>query len=139
MKGKKRGGEKRTAGEAGTKSAKWSATKLAAGSISYDELLAPISSNAPGGDLPVLGHARAVVIVTFCAKTTPANLSRTLAELGVDGISFQKCVFTGVRNAGYQIDIDDIPNSSDTKLIKVVSVIQNAPRANRIDASGRIE
>jgi len=134
---KKTDGKTRKVAKSG-KETKWSAAKLAAGFISHDDLLAPMNSDAPGGDLPVLGHARAVVIVTFCAKTTPANLSRTLAELGVDGISFQGCVFDGVRRAGYRIDIDDIPNSPDTKLIKLVSVIQNSPRASAVGALGRV-
>jgi len=90
-----------------------------------------MSAEAVGQDLPFLGHARAVVIVTFCANTSPANLSRTLAELGVDGIPFQFCVFEGVKHAGYYIEIEIIPDSPDTKLIKVVSVIQNAPKATQ--------
>jgi hypothetical protein len=128
------GGSAGKTGKSDNGARKWSAAKLAAGFISHEELLAPMNSNAPGGDLPILGHARAVVIVAFCAKTTPANLSRTLAELGVDGISFQNCVFDGVGKAGYRIKIDDIPDGPDTKLIKVVSVIQNAARASAVDA-----
>ncbi len=120
------------------KTKQWSAAKLAAGHISHDELLEPMRADTSGGDLPFLGHARAVVIVTFCAKTTPANLSRTLAELGVDGIAFQSCVFEGIRKAGYRMDIDDIPDSSDTTLIRVVFVIQNAPRASEIEGLGRL-
>ena len=76
-----------------------------------------------------LGHAAAVVIVCACANTSPLNLARTLDELGLDGVSFQGCVFNGVRKAGCTIDIDDIPDSSDTTLIQVVNVIQDAPRS----------
>lgn len=83
-----------------------------------------------GQDLPFLGHDRAVGIVTACAKTSRLNLSRTLSELGVDGISFQQCVFQGINDLGYEIGIDDIPDSPDTALIKVVSAIQNAPRGS---------
>jgi hypothetical protein len=108
---------------------KMSSTELSAKGLSHEELLQPMRSDVSGQDLPFLGHARGVVIVTFCARTSPANLSRTLAELGVDGISFQSCVFEGIRHAGYRMDIDKIPNSPDTKLITVVSVIQNAPKA----------
>ena len=112
------------------KKRKWSLAELSAGYISHEELLSAVRSDVPGQDLPFLGHARAVVIVTFCAKTSPANLSRALAELGVDGNSFQTCVFEGIRKARYETDVDNIPNSPDTKLIKVVSVIQSAPKTD---------
>jgi hypothetical protein len=112
------------------KRGKWSLAELSAGYISHEELLSAVRSDVPGQDLPFLGHARAVVIVTFCAKTSPANLSRTLAELGVDGNSFQTCVFEGIRQAGYEMDVDKIPNRPDTKLIKGVSVIQSAPKTD---------
>lgn len=81
-------------------------------------------------DQEVLGHAAAVVIVCACANTSPLNLPRTLEELGVDGISFQGCVFNGVRRAGGTIGIDQIPDSPGTRLIAVVNVIQNAPRGS---------
>jgi hypothetical protein len=77
---------------------------------------------------PFLGHAAAVVIVCNCGNTSPVNLPRTLAELGVDGLPFQQCVNKAVRTAGYAIRIDDIPNAPQTRLIQVVTVIQNAPR-----------
>jgi hypothetical protein len=85
-------------------------------------------SAAARTDLPFLGHTRAVTIVCGCAGTTGSNLPRSLAQLGVNGISFQKCVFGEVEKAGYDIAIDDIPDSSDTTLIAVVAVIQNAKR-----------
>jgi hypothetical protein len=90
-------------------------------------ILNEIRKNAAAG--ATLGHAAAVVIVCACANTSPLNLARTLAELGVDGVSFQGCVFNGVRRAGFTIDIDDIPDSSDTTLIEVVNIIQDASRA----------
>jgi len=77
---------------------------------------------------PFLGHARAVVKVCACANTSATNLPRTLAQLGVSGIPFQKCVFNAVEEAGYSINIDDIPNSPSTTLLQVVNVIQNAPK-----------
>jgi len=67
-------------------------------------------------------------MVCSCANTIPANLPRTLAELGVDGLPFQECVRRAVRTAGYAIRFDDIPNAPQTRLIQVVTVIQNAPR-----------
>ena len=79
------------------------------------------------GPLPFLGHPRAVRIVCGCAGTIPANLGRTLSELGVAGGPFQICVFDGVTKEKCRIDPDAIPNSSDTMLLTVVSVIQNAP------------
>ena len=75
-----------------------------------------------------LGHAAAIVIACACANTSPLNLPRTLQELGLDGISYQGCVFNAVRHAGCDINIDEIPNSPETTLIEVVNVIQNAPR-----------
>jgi hypothetical protein len=85
-----------------------------------------------GQDLPFLGEDRAVEIVTTCARTTALNLSRTLSELGVDGIAFQQCVFAKINDLGYDIKIDNVPDSSDTSLIKVVGAIINAPkRPNR--------
>lgn len=80
-------------------------------------------------DPAFLGHDRAVRIVCRCANTIPANLSSTLEELGVDGNSFQTCIFSSVTGLGYSIKIDDIPDAPDTKLIKVVSTIQNAPKS----------
>lgn len=96
--------------------------------LDHRSLIAPMHVDAVGQDLPYLGHARAVVIVCTCANTTPLNLSRTLAELGVDGIPFQQCVYGSVTYLGYVIEMDKIPDSPDTKLIQVVDVIQNAPR-----------
>jgi hypothetical protein len=84
---------------------------------------------APRAADPYLGHARAVVIACSCAKTIPANLPRTLVELGVNGIAFEQCVRTRVRIAGYAIGPDDIPNAPGTRLIQVVTVIQNARRS----------
>src|SRR5262245_57908047 len=71
-----------------------------------------------------LGNARAVRIVCSCAGTIPANLSRTLSELGVAGGPFQACVFDAVSKAKFRITLDDIPNSGDTMLVTVVNVIQ---------------
>ena len=91
---------------------------------------------APRAIDPFLGHARAVVIACNCANTIPVNLPRTLAELGVDGLPFQQCVCRAVRTTGYAIRIDDIPNAPETRLIQVVTVIQNA---QRVVLSGRTE
>jgi len=94
----------------------------------HKQLLQSLRKNKQ--DLAFLGHARAVVIVCSCANTTPVNLSNTLQEAGVDGNSFQTCVFSSVIELGYSIRIDDIPDSPDTKLIKVVSIIQNSPKSD---------
>jgi len=94
--------------------------------VDHAQLLAPMSADAQ--DLPFLGHARAVVIVCTCAKTSPLNLSRTIEELGVDGLPFQQCVFGSVTSLKYVIDMDDIPDAPNTKLIDVVDAIQNAPK-----------
>jgi hypothetical protein len=92
----------------------------------YGPVLNEIRTTAVAGGF--LGHAAAVVIECACANTSPLNPPSTLQELGVDGVSFQDCVFNGVRRAGCTIDIDSISDSPDTTLIEVVNVIQNAPR-----------
>ena len=104
----------------------WTASELKKRAMGQGALLEPM--NATNQPDPFLGNARSVVIVCHCAQTSPANLPRTLAQLGVNGIPFQKCVLTGVNQAGYSIDIDDIPNASSNTLLDVVTVIQNAPR-----------
>jgi hypothetical protein len=109
------------------KPAKLSATALRAGQMSLTALLEPIRTAAAAQQ--VLGHAAAVTIVCGCANTSPLNLPRTLGELGVNGLSFQTCVFNGVTSAGFQISIDAIPNSSSTTLIAVVNAIEGAPQA----------
>jgi hypothetical protein len=78
---------------------------------------------------PFLGHAQAVQIVCKCANTIPANLARTLAELGVNGIPFQQAVRTAINAAGYAIGADDVPGAPGTRLIQVVTIIQNARRS----------
>jgi hypothetical protein len=113
-----------------TKRTKLTATELKARAMKHATLIAPLSaSSAPEHDLPFLGHPRAVVIVTMAANTSPTNLPRSLAQLGVKEIAFQKAVFDGVGNAGYTIAFDAIPDSPTTTLIKVVNVIQVAPKA----------
>ena len=77
----------------------------------------------------VLGFARAVGIVCTAANTDRHNLARTLSELGVESVSFQGMVFNGIRNAGYTMDIDDIPDGPDTTLITVADTIQSAQAA----------
>ena len=42
--------------------------------LTHKQLLKPLRASVPGQALPVLGHARAVVIVTACANTSPLNL-----------------------------------------------------------------
>jgi len=95
--------------------------------MSHADLIAPMTPAAETTD-PFLGHARAVVIVCACAGTSPTNLPRSLAQLGVNAVPFQKCVFNGVAQAGFSIAIDAIPNSPTTTLLQVVTAIQNAPR-----------
>jgi hypothetical protein len=76
-----------------------------------------------------LGHAQAVIIVCKCANTVPANLARTLNELAVNGTPFQQAVRTAVKAAGYSLASDDVPGGPGTRLIQVVTIIQNARRA----------
>jgi hypothetical protein len=95
--------------------------------MTHEALLGPLNAEATGQD--VLGHATAVIIVCAGANTGPLNLPRTLAELGVNGNAFQVCVFAGVGHAGYEIDLDAIPDSPTTTLIAAVNAIENAPKA----------
>jgi hypothetical protein len=80
-------------------------------------------------DAPTLGYSAAVKIVCDCANADRHNLSRTLGELGVDGVSFKGMVFNAISDAGYTIDIDSIPNASTSTLLSVVGVIENAKPA----------
>lgn len=112
------------------RSKKLTSAELKARALKPTALLAPMHPAAAAEqDLPFLGHPRAVVIVTMAANTSPTNLARSLAQLGVNGISFQKAVFKGVVAVRYSINIDAIPNSPTTTLIQVVTVIQNAPKS----------
>ena len=77
---------------------------------------------------PFLGHGQAVTIVCASARTIPANLARTLEELGVSGAQFQQSVRTAVTAAGYTLGVDDVPAALGTRLIQVVTIIQNARR-----------
>ncbi|HEY1985850.1 MAG TPA: hypothetical protein VGG85_10590 [Terracidiphilus sp.] len=79
----------------------------------------------------VLGYTRAQDIACESANTDRRNLSRTLDELGVNGISFQGTVFNAIGEAGYTIDIDSIPDSPSSTLLSVVAVIQNAKRVSQ--------
>ena len=108
------------------KSKKLSQSVLLKRQTTHAALLEPLHADVTGQN--VLGHAAAITIVCACANTSPLNLPRTLAELGVNGTSFQACVFNGVTNAGYRIRMDDIPNAPSTTLISVVIAIQNAPK-----------
>jgi len=88
---------------------------------------------APAAPPPLLnlflGHARAVMIVCASAKTIPANLARTLEELGVSGVPFQQAIRTAVKAAGYTLGPEDVPGAPGTRLIQVVTIIQNARRS----------
>jgi len=94
--------------------------------MNHNDLITAMTQAQAGQAPPTLGYSQAVVIVCACANTSPLNLSRTLNDLGVDGISFQGCVYNSVRKSGYTIGIDKIPDAPTTTLISVVAVIQNA-------------
>lgn len=94
--------------------------------MNHADLIAAISTAQGAQEPATLGYTQAVVIVCACANTSPLNLSRTLNDLGIDGISFQGAVFNAVRKSGYSIDIDSIPDAPTSTLIAVVAVVQNA-------------
>lgn len=94
--------------------------------MNHADLIAAIGASQTAQPPATLGFTHAVVIVCACANTTPLNLSRTLNELGIDGISFQGAVFNSIRKSGFSIDIDTIPDAPTSTLIAVVTVIQNA-------------
>ena len=109
---------------------KWTLAQLEAKSLPMSLVMAPMHPTAAlENDLPFLGHARAVVIVTTAAGTDASNLPRSLSQLGVSGPSFQQDVFDGVKHAGYKIGLDQIPDAPSTLLIEAVNVIQQAPKA----------
>jgi hypothetical protein len=82
----------------------------------------------PRAASPFLGHGQAVSIVCASARTIPANLARTLGELGVSGAPFQHSVRCAVTAAGYTLGVEDVPAAPGTRLIQVVTIIQNARR-----------
>jgi hypothetical protein len=73
----------------------------------------------------VLGSARAQAIVSGCARST--CWSCTLSDAQVSPSVFQTCVFNGVKQAGFTASLDQIPATSDTQLVDVVTAIQSAP------------
>jgi hypothetical protein len=81
------------------------------------------------GPATSLGNTRAVTIACHCANTVLGNLPRTLAELGVGGLPFRRCVALSVRNAGFVASPASIPAAPDSTLIDVVNAIHNAPPA----------
>jgi hypothetical protein len=97
--------------------------------ISIEDVLGP---KADALDLDTLGdtlgHTAAVTIATHCAGTSPNGLGKTLSSLGVNGTSFQMCVYGSVVHQGYEVDVQDIPDGPDDLLISVVTAIENSPR-----------
>lgn len=93
--------------------------------ISIQDVLGPKADEL---GLDTLGHTAAVTIATHCAGTSPNGLGRTLSSLGVNGTSFQMCVYGSVMHQGYVIDVQEIPDGPDDLLISVVSAIENSPR-----------
>src|SRR5260370_41570059 len=89
------------------KSKRWTRAQIEAKALPIRSVMAPMHPTAADvNDLPFLGHARAVVIVTTAAQTDATNLPRSLSQLGVNGPSFQQGVFDGVKHAGYKIGSD---------------------------------
>lgn len=72
----------------------------------------------------VLGTARAQVIVSGCANST--CWSCTVGDIGVSPDIFQTCVFNHVTAAGFTISLNQIPASTDTQLVDVITAIQSA-------------
>lgn len=109
---------------------KLTAAQLKANAMPIDQVMAHSHPQAAAiNDLPFLGFARAVVIVTHAAQTNVANLQRTLAQLGVNGPLFRARVAAGIAAAGYKFPAANIPSSPSTTLFQCASVIQNAPKA----------
>ncbi len=77
-------------------------------------------------DQDVLGTEGARKVVFECSKSDCWIC--TLADLHLDSVIFQSCVFNGVQSKGYFIARDRIPASQDTQLYTVVMAIQNATK-----------
>lgn len=86
-------------------------------------------SEPAAADASTLGYDAAVGIVCAAAGVDAHNLSRTLNQLGINGVSFQQAVWNGIRKAGFVFSIDAIPNDPSTMLVDVVSAIQDATKA----------
>jgi hypothetical protein len=108
------------------KTTKLTQAELVKRAMPHADIIELMSTGTPDPKPPKLGHAKAIVIVCAAANTGPGNLSRTLSQLGVNGVAFKKSVFDGVSQAGYTIPFDQIPNAPTTVLFTVVTVIQNA-------------
>jgi hypothetical protein len=76
---------------------------------------------------PFLGGVRASAIVLSCANTVAGDLERTVAQLDLECDSFSRRVRSEVQAAGYVQAA--IACTANTRLIDVVTMIQNAPKA----------
>jgi hypothetical protein len=76
---------------------------------------------------PFLGGVRASAIVLSCANTIAGDLERTIGQLDLDVEYLARRVQSEVRAAGYVLSV--VTCSSTTRLIDVVALIQNAPKA----------
>jgi hypothetical protein len=93
--------------------------------ITIEDVLGPKAHEL---DQDTLGHTAAVTIATHCAGTSPNGLGKTLLSLGVNGTSFQMCVYGSVKFQGYAIEVQEIPDGPNDLLISVVTAIENSPR-----------
>jgi hypothetical protein len=100
-------------------------TKKSPDRITIEDVLGPKAHEL---DQDTLGHTAAVTIATHCAGTSPNGLGKTLSSLGVNGTSFQMCVYGSMKFQGYAIDVQQIPDGPDDLLISVVTAIENSPR-----------
>jgi hypothetical protein len=76
---------------------------------------------------PFLGGVRASAIVLSCANTVAGDLERTVEQLDLECDYFSRRVRSEVQAAGYVPAA--ISCTANTRLIDVVTMIQNAPKA----------
>jgi hypothetical protein len=73
----------------------------------------------------VTGVQQLIDFVSGCALGE-TDFSKKITEVVPDAALFQQCVFSKMKNAGFDISIDDIPAGPDTTLEDVLEAIEQA-------------
>jgi hypothetical protein len=71
------------------------------------------------------GVQQLIDIVSGCAFGE-TDFSQKVADVVPEPLLFQQCVFKKMRDAGFQINIGDIPIGADTTLEDVLEAIEQA-------------
>jgi len=72
---------------------------------------------------PTTGVQELINFISGCALGEP-NFSKKISAVVPDPSLFRQCVFAKMKNAGFDIDISDIPAGSDTTLEDVLEALE---------------